>query len=365
MATFSRAIYSIAKFVRWQKRDELILQPKFQRRLVWEPAARSYLIDTIVRELPMPKIYMRKVVHPQTRLSAYEVVDGQQRLQAILDFYSGNLALSRRHNPDLGDTTFDRLPDSVRRSFLDYELTTEVMQRATDPEVWAMFERLNTYTLTLNKQEKLNAKWFGYFKQTAYNLAAEESALDAWHRLKIFSNQQIARMTEVELTSDVLVAIVQGISDITDIPVAYEQYDAEFEGRQEASDQFKATLSWIKNQFVRTVPNSKFKSRAWFYSFFVAAADVLQGIPHGLGPAEPREAGEIAERMSELSNTLKATELRDLPAGLTDLQEALSRATSHIPQRKVRHEFFFNMMTQTNRAWKAMWERFVPRLPQQ
>jgi uncharacterized protein DUF262 len=96
MATFSRAIYSIAKFVRWANREELILQPKFQRRLVWEEKARSYLIDTIVRELPMPKIYMRRVVHPRTKLSAYEVVDGQQRLRAILDFHSGNLVLSRR-----------------------------------------------------------------------------------------------------------------------------------------------------------------------------------------------------------------------------------------------------------------------------
>src|ERR1041385_1639048 len=159
MAIFSRAIFRISQFIRWHEKDQLILQPKFQRRSAWEPVARAYLIDTIVRELPLPKVYLRKIVSPKTDLMAYEVVDGQQRLRAILDFHAGELSLNQRHNPDLGGETFNTLPEGVRRSFLEYEISTEVMEKATDPEVWAMFERLNTYTITLNKQEKLNSKW--------------------------------------------------------------------------------------------------------------------------------------------------------------------------------------------------------------
>ena len=96
MATFARTVYRIAQFLMWGRKDQLILQPKFQRRSVWEYDARSYLIDTIVRKLPMPKIYLRKVVSPKTNLMAYEVVDGQQRLRAILDFVEGALVLSQR-----------------------------------------------------------------------------------------------------------------------------------------------------------------------------------------------------------------------------------------------------------------------------
>src|SRR5207253_765820 len=118
MPVFLRTSYRIAEFVRWDQRNQLVLQPKFQRRDAWESAARSYLIDTIVRQLPMPKVYLRKILYPKTQLSAYEVVDGQQRLRAILDFYSGDLVLSKRHNPDLGDVTFSMLPDSMGRAFL-------------------------------------------------------------------------------------------------------------------------------------------------------------------------------------------------------------------------------------------------------
>ena len=352
MATFTRKVYRIAQFIRWADRDELILQPKFQRRPSWENAARSYLIDTIVRELPLPKIYLRRVINPKTGLTSYEVVDGQQRLRAILDFYKGTLILSRHHNPELGDTTFDHLPDALQRMFLSYEIFTEVMEKASDQEVWAMFERLNSYTLTLNRQERLNAKWFGYFKQIAYKLAAEESALNSWKYLRVFSDRQIARMREVELTSDVLVAIVDGISDITDIARAYSKYDKEFPNQEEASEQFKTSLSWIVNELSNAVRVTRFRSVAWFYSIEVAIADMLSGIPQGLGPQTPVPSSVVQNRMLELNLALRNMEL---PIGLARLHGALSRATSHIPQRKTRHEFFFAMLTASDDAWHDLW----------
>jgi hypothetical protein len=358
MATFRRANFKVAEFLRWWERDQLILQPKFQRRQAWEYAARSWLIDTVVRGLPMPKVYLRRVVHPKTRLGAYEVVDGQQRLKAIVDFRGGELTLSRRHNPDLGDTTFEKLPDAAQRTFLEYEISTEVMEDATDPEVWAMFERLNSYTLTLNKQEKLNAKWFGYFKQAAYRLAAEESALDAWRQLRVFGNRAIARMREVELTSDVLVAIVRGTSDITDIPAAYEDFDEEFGDEEAASRTFRAALSFITEELSDAVRTSRFRRRAWFYSLMVAIADAKAGIPGGLGPARLRNGEEVGARMRRLDEALKPVEP---PSGLASLRSALSRATSHVPERRVRHEQFFWMLTLPERSWRERWSQLTAR----
>ena len=172
MATFYQSNYRIAELLRLYARNELVLQPKFQRRLAWEEVARAYLIDTVVRGFPMPKIYLRGVVANATQFQ-YEVVDGQQRLTAIIEFYDGKLRLDPKHHPRFGDLTFRDLPEPVQAAFLNYEISTETMEDASDPEVWAMFERLNAYTLVLNRQEKLNARWFGRFKQTAYNLAAD------------------------------------------------------------------------------------------------------------------------------------------------------------------------------------------------
>ena len=51
--------YSVRDFEEWRQHGELVLQPKFQRRDVWIDKARSYLIDTIIRGKPIPKLYMR------------------------------------------------------------------------------------------------------------------------------------------------------------------------------------------------------------------------------------------------------------------------------------------------------------------
>jgi hypothetical protein len=285
---------------------------------------------------------------------AYEVVDGQQRLKALIDFYQGRLVLSKKHNEEFGDATFSSLPDPVQRMFLQYELSTEIMEDATDPEVWAMFERLNSYTLTLNRQEKRNAKFFGYFKQTAYKLAAEQASLDAWKNLRVFGNRQIARMIEVELTSDVLVAIVDGISDITDITRAYEKYDDEFPRRKFAEDTFRKTLSFIANELTEVVRKTRFRNRTWFYSLMVAVADSIVGINHGIGPGKIRSAGEIQKRMLTLDAALKS---KTLPSGLGELNDALSRQTSHVPPRRTRHDHFYALLCLPEKQWNERWRQ--------
>jgi hypothetical protein len=298
------------------------------------------------------------------------VVDGQQRLKAVLDFFQGTLVLSKRHNPDLGGVTFQALPDPVQTNFLEYEMSTEVMEDASDSEVWAMFERLNTYTLTLNHQERLNAKWFGEFKQTAYKLAAEESALEAWKRLRAFTNIQIARMKEVEFTSDVMVAIARGISDITAIGKAYEDFDVEFPKREVVKDTFARALRYVTGELGGAVAATRFHNRAWFYSLMVAAADALIGIPDGSGPAALHPSGEVQRRMFDLDHALRLLETpigeidhddRPVPVGLNDLRGALSRGTSHAPPRKTRHEHFFAMLTLAERDWTPRWRRLTGR----
>jgi uncharacterized protein with ParB-like and HNH nuclease domain len=353
MVTFSRTNIRIAELLKLYKQKELILQPKFQRRSCWEEKARSYLIDTIVKGYPMPKIFLRKIVSPKTNLMAYEVVDGQQRLQAIIDYHNDNLVLSKHHNLDFGNSKYSELPDSVQKNFLQYQLSTEILEDASDPEVWEMFERLNSYTLTLNKQEKRNAEFFGYFKQTAYSLASEQTALDAWRNLRVFSNRQIARMSEVELASDVLVAILDGISDLEMITKAYDKYDDVFQSRDIAERKFRNTLSYINSEISEVVRKTRFRNRSWFYSLMVAVADTIEGINGGIGPGTLQPAFEIQKRMYELNDVL-VPEL--MPRGLIALAEALSKTTSHIPARQIRHEHFYALLNLPEEQWIERWK---------
>src|SRR5580704_12797181 len=124
--------YKVSDFISWAKASTLLLSPSFQRRSVWPAGAKSYLIDTIVRGLPIPIIFLRE---QKTDLNSLEpkreVVDGQQRIRTLLSFIQPNLiknfdpekdgfTIKKTHNRDLADKPFGSLPPEVRQTILDY-----------------------------------------------------------------------------------------------------------------------------------------------------------------------------------------------------------------------------------------------------
>lgn len=66
----------------------LILHPKFQRAIVWDETRQSRLIESLLLNLPIPPCFFAED-EQGTRV----VVDGQQRLAAIDEFYKGSYAL--------------------------------------------------------------------------------------------------------------------------------------------------------------------------------------------------------------------------------------------------------------------------------
>jgi len=210
--------------------------------------------------------------------------------------------------------------------------------------------------LTLNRQERLNARWFGHFKQAAYQLAAEESALNAWQQLRVFSDRQVARMKEVELTSDVLVAIIKGISDIKEIAAAYRDFDEVFPARDSAMTTFRTTLSFVTQHLSEPVRTTRFRTLAWFYNLMVAIADAKVGIPNGGGPKQLQPGQELCQRMHDIDQALRQIEP---PPGLANLYATLSQATSHVRERKIRHNYFFKMLTLAEQDWCSYWNQLT------
>ena len=88
--------YRIADFLDWSKEKKIRLNPEFQQGSIWSSAARIYLIDSILRQLPIPKIYLRTTIDTKTQQSIREVVDRRQRLRAIFDFADDKISLSKR-----------------------------------------------------------------------------------------------------------------------------------------------------------------------------------------------------------------------------------------------------------------------------
>src|SRR6266581_2528783 len=170
---FNTRNYSVRDFEEWQDRGELVLAPKFQRREVWNAKARSYLIDTILRGKPIPKLYMRQSVNPSTRRTTREIVDGQQRLRTVLSFIKDGFKISKAHHEDYAGRYFSELGNKTQGEILKYEFVVDLLQDMPDNEVYDVFARINTYAEKLKPQELRNAQWFGEFKSSVYLLANE------------------------------------------------------------------------------------------------------------------------------------------------------------------------------------------------
>ena len=136
---------------------ELDLQPDFQRGEIWDRARRQRLIDTILRGWYVPAVHI--VQDPD---GVEVVLDGQQRLAAIRDFFHDGFPVSGRIEPDaehiheLNGKKFSQLPDAVHRGVRRFILPVVTLTDYLPEEPNELFFRLNqAYNLT--PPEKRNA----------------------------------------------------------------------------------------------------------------------------------------------------------------------------------------------------------------
>ena len=67
----------------------------YQRKSgVWSEDKKSFLIDSILKNYPVPAIFLRPCVDNDTGKTVYDVVDGKQRLEAIVNFIENKIALT-------------------------------------------------------------------------------------------------------------------------------------------------------------------------------------------------------------------------------------------------------------------------------
>jgi hypothetical protein len=135
----------------YRRRDRFDLQPDFQREKVWSPEKEQKLMDTILKKWDIPKVYLNVIDEEN-----FEVIDGQQRLNAIYKFFSNELPLSKRFSGEYGGFYYKDLPDKIQDIFDDYELDIVFVSDAADGELNELFARLQL-GMPLNSAEKLNA----------------------------------------------------------------------------------------------------------------------------------------------------------------------------------------------------------------
>jgi hypothetical protein len=126
------------------KSREAIRYLDYQREpTVWNDKKKGLLIDSILRGIDMPKLYLFK------QNDSYDSVDGQQRIRSILEFLDGEI-------PTDDGRHWERLTPAEQDAIKTYTLSIAVIKDADDNDLRRLFLRLQLGA-TLNAGEKLHA----------------------------------------------------------------------------------------------------------------------------------------------------------------------------------------------------------------
>lgn len=336
-----RTEYTPRDLIVFRSAETLVLSPKFQRRGVWKLPQRSYFIDTLIRQLPVPPVYLRETQSEDFSRMVREVVDGQQRLRSVLDFIDGAYAISRSIAAPWRGMRFDDLPPEAQERILDYHFSCEVFQGVNDAAVLDIFARMNTYSTPLNRQELRNGRYFGHFKQASYELARDY--LKFWRQERLFTEPAIARMLEVELVSELLILGAEGPQDKkTSIDRFYADWDEEFPAADQWERRFRQTMDALADAVGEVIAQSEFRRVPLFYSLFGAVHHRMFGVPRVDLPTPKKkltrsDRENMAQALFKLSDLVSAGRAGEaVPSKYQNFVTACLSQTDNIQPRQRR-----------------------------
>ena len=182
-------LYSVDELLGFRKGNLLRVNAEYQRGSVWSESQKKKLVDSLLRGYPIPLFYLHVVSNKQGHLggSWLEVIDGQQRLKALDEYFHDDFALFDPVKDDKqarfptfikdvpcpwGHKKFSQLDADDKARFLNtklhvVEIVTDVVNEARD-----LFIRLQA-GLPLNAQEKRDA-WPGNLTEFVLKLAGKD-----------------------------------------------------------------------------------------------------------------------------------------------------------------------------------------------
>lgn len=137
--------------------------------------------------VPVPPCFLY-----ESEFARYEVMDGQQRISAIYDFYENRFALKGLEQwPELNGRIYDKLPSEIKKGLdrrsVSYIVLLKESAKTSDDEVLLrqqVFERLNTGGVELENQEIRHCIYHSSFDDLLIELSRLDQMRQAWGLVK-------------------------------------------------------------------------------------------------------------------------------------------------------------------------------------
>jgi hypothetical protein len=168
---------------------------------VWSNAHKSGFIDSVIKNYPLPEIFVaERQIDPDSGEYAEMLVDGQQRLTTLYEYVTGNVDLK----VETGVPFYEDLSESEKRRFLKTEMVVRVLSGLDMKEIVEVFARMNSTNYALNAMEINNARYDGALKRFAQRIADHE--FFEYHR--VFSSSDVRRMQDLRFVLEIIATML-------------------------------------------------------------------------------------------------------------------------------------------------------------
>jgi hypothetical protein len=188
---------SILELYRQYRTEKLIVNRRYQRKLVWTKQEKAALIDSVLLEYPIPLILLAEVESQNESETAYEIIDGMQRLNALFSFIENEFSINgsyfdvSRHpfaqelkqkgvfgsieSSTEGEEPIEKklLESDKCSKFLEYQLAVTIHRATASKEVEDIFNRINSNGKHLSPQEVRQAGVTSKFSELVRILGSE------------------------------------------------------------------------------------------------------------------------------------------------------------------------------------------------
>lgn len=276
---------TVSEFYERYQLNKYNFDPEYQRRGdVWSEDKQSFLIDSIIKNYPMPPIFLHQVINSKSGATEYNVIDGKQRLTAILSFINDEISLPSDYDVGaFGDSRlngkkFSDLDGSLqdfKMQFWKYVISVEYIESGDLDVINNVFDRLNRNGEPLEPQELRKAK---YFDSELMNLIDRLTEVVNWSQL---GKVKINRMQDAEFVSELVFFLLENepmdASKKENIDDYYQKWAAQLtvERSQEIEQMFKNIIRYINGL---SIDFEKFKINgvSHFYALFALAHTCIQ-----------------------------------------------------------------------------------------
>ncbi len=204
----TKQTWSIREIFQKRKENVLIVDPAYQRNIVWDTKKKTSFIESLFMEIIVPPIYVVEITPKEVlEENRYEVVDGKQRLSAIDEFLKNNLILNENaleyYQDLLGKKSFMEIneifPEKIRQ-LLSYVLDVYVITANSPPETkYDIFARLNKGSEPLKVNELRKALYCSevtqFIDKYLASLKSENTELFKEYK-ELFSENDIKRYND-------------------------------------------------------------------------------------------------------------------------------------------------------------------------